>query len=177
MALFGPNTEELKASARKEYDKAAKLQGDSRREDAYRMKIALRLRTHIDKLFVNAAEKAEKFNESAVLSIAEGKPAPEPPTPSEYIKLMTAGGEIWSYLPQEYANLVFKYGMLYQNMNIDGPSAINKVQKICDACCSGVGLKISLVALEFLRYQLAEEGIDVDASIAALEPDLDEVEF
>ena len=58
MALFGPSDKELKATAKKEYDKAIALQGDSRKEDAYRMRIALRTRGHIDKLFVEASTKS-----------------------------------------------------------------------------------------------------------------------
>jgi hypothetical protein len=179
MALFGPTDKELKATAKKEYDKAVSLKGDSRKEDAYRMRIALRARGHIDKLFVEAAQKAEKFNDIAMMCIAEGKPAPEPPKPSNFMKLVTASGEVWSYLPEEYASIVFKYGMLYQGMNVSGPKAIAQVQKMSDAIGIELRLETPLIALEFLRVQLEEEGVDVEAEIAALEPDdgddLDEV--
>ena len=174
MALFGPSEKDLKADAKKEFDKAVSLQGDSRKEDAYRMRIALRARAHIDKLFVEAAEKAERYNEVVMLNIAEGKPSPEPPKASNYMKLMTASGEVWSYIPEEYADIVFKYGMLYQGMNASGPKAIDKVQKICNAISMELKLEQILTALEFLRIQLQEEGVDVEAEIAALEPDLDE---
>ncbi len=179
MALFGPSDKDLKSTAKKDYEKAAALTGDSRKEDAYRMRIALRARGHIDKLFVEAAQKAEKFNDIAMMCIAEGKPAPEPPKPSNFIKLMTASGEVWSYLPEEYSSIVFKYGMLYQSMNVSGPKAIAYVQKVSDAIGDELQLQQPLIALEFLRVQLEDEGIDVGAEIAALEPDqgddLDEV--
>lgn len=58
MSLFGPTEKELKADAKKEFDKAAALKGDSRKEDAYRMRIALRVRAHIDKLFVEEIGRA-----------------------------------------------------------------------------------------------------------------------
>ena len=45
MALFGPSDKELKQDARKEYDKAVALKGDSRKELAYRMRIGLRARS------------------------------------------------------------------------------------------------------------------------------------
>lgn len=174
MSLFGPSEKDLKNDAKKEFDKAVALQGDSRKENAYRMRLALRARAHIDKLFVDAAEKAERYNEVVMLNISEGKAPPEPPHCSNYMKLMTASGEVWSYLPEEYASLVFKYGMLYQSMEVSGPKAIDKVQKISDAIGMELQLEQTLLALEFLRQQLAEEGIDVEAEIAALEPDLDE---
>ena len=90
MALFGPSDKELKQDARKEYDKAVALKGDTRKEHAYRMRIALRARSHMDKLFVEGATKAEKYNETVMLNISQGKPAPTAPTTSEYMKLMTA---------------------------------------------------------------------------------------
>ena len=174
MALFGPSDRELKQNARKEYDKAVALKGDTRKEHAYRMRIALRARSHIDKLFVNGATKAEKYNETVMLNISQGKPAPAAPTTSEYTKLMTASGEVWSYIPEEYAQLVFKYGMQYQSVEITGPKAIDSVQKISDAVAVELKLDKPLIAVEFLREQLTAEGVDVDAEIAALVDDGDD---
>tara|TARA_B100001093_G_scaffold427128_1_gene421330 strand:+ start:454 stop:1002 length:549 start_codon:yes stop_codon:yes gene_type:complete len=171
MPIFGPNEQQLKEIAKRDYDKAVALKGDSRKEDAYRMRIGLRARGHIDKLFVEAAQKAEKFNDIAMIHIAQGKPAPEPPKPPNFMKLMTASGEVWSYIPEEYSVLVFKYGMLYQSMNVSGPKAIFNVQRIIDSISNELKLPNQLMALEFLRTQLAEEGMDVDAEIIALEPD------
>ena len=73
MPIFGPNEQQLKENAKKDYEKAVALKGDSRKEDAYRMRIGLRVRGHIDKLFVEAAQKAEKFNDIAMIHIAQGK--------------------------------------------------------------------------------------------------------
>ena len=171
MPIFGPNEQQLKENAKKDYEKAIALTGDSRKEDAYRMRIGLRARGHLDKLFVEAAQKAEKFNDIAMIHIAQGKSAPEPPKPPNFMKLLTASGEVWSYLPEECSVLVFKYGMLYQGMNVSGPKAILQVQKVVDAIATELKLPNSLVTLEFLRTQLAEEGVDVDAEIAALEYD------
>jgi len=87
------------------------------------------------------------------------------------MKLMTASGEVWSYLPDEYAQLVFKYGMQYQSVEITGPKAIDSVQKISNAIAIELRLEKPLVALEFLREQLVAEGVNVDAEIAALVDD------
>ena len=168
MALFGPSEKDLKQDARKEYDKAVALKGDSRKELAYRMRIGLRARSHMDKLFVEGANKAKSYNETVMLNISQGKKVPEIPVTSEYTKLMTASGEVWSYLPDEYAQLVFKYGMQYQSVQITGPQAIDSVQKISNAIAIELRLEKPLVALEFLREQLVAEGVDVEAEIAAL---------
>ena len=94
MALFGPSDKELKQDARKEYDKAVGLKGDTRKEHAYRMRIGLRARSHMDKLFVDGATKAEKYNETVMLNISQGKKAPAAPTTNEYMKLVSASGEV-----------------------------------------------------------------------------------
>ena len=168
MALFGPSEKNLKKEAQNEYEKAVSLKGDSRKEHAYRMRIALRARSHVDKLFVEAASKAEKYNETAMLNISQGKVASKQLSTTEYMKLLTASGEVWSYLPNEYAQLIFKYGVQYQSVEIAGPVAISKVQKISDAIAIELKLEQPLAALTFLKEQLEEEGIDVDAEISAL---------
>ncbi len=168
MALFGPSEKTLKKDSQIDYEKGVALKGDSRKEQAYRMRIALRARSHIDKLFVEAATKAEKFNEVVVLNVSQGKAVPDHPTASEHMKLLTSSGEVWSYLPKQYAQLVFKYGMQYQSMEITGPAAISNVQKIADAIAFELKLEHSLGALGFLKEQLEDEGVNVDAEIAAL---------
>ena len=173
MALFGPSDKDLKQDARKDYDKAVGLKGDTRKEHAYRMRIGLRARSHIDKLFVDGAKKAEKYNETVMLNISQGKKAPAAPTTNEYMKLVSASGEVWSYLPEEYAQLVFKYGMQYQSVAITGPKAISCVQKVSDAVAIELKLDKPLIALEFLREQLTAEGVDVDGEIAAMADDGD----
>ena len=174
MALFGPSDKDLKQDARKEYDKAVGLKGDTRKEHAYRMRIGLRARSHIDKLFIDGAKKAEKYNETVMLNISQGKKAPAAPTTNEYMKLVSASGEVWSYLPEEYAQLVFKYGMQYQSVAITGPKAIHCVQKVSNAVAIELKLDKPLIALEFLREQLTAEGVDVDGEIAAMADDDDD---
>ena len=174
MALFGPSDKDLKQDARKAYDQAVGLKGDTRKEHAYRMRIGLRARSHIDKLFVDGAKKAEKYNETVMLNISQGKKAPAAPTTNEYMKLVSASGVVWSYLPEEYAQLVFKYGMQYQSVAITGLKAIDCVQKVSNAVAIELKLDKPLIALEFLREQLTAEGVDVDGEIAAMADDDDD---
>ena len=89
------------------------------------------------------------------------------------MKLVSASGLVWSYLPEAFAQLVFKYGMQYQSVEITGPKAIDCVQKISNAVAIELKLDKPLIALEFLREQLTNEGVDVDEEIAALADDDD----
>ena len=108
-----------------------------------------------------------------MLNISQGKKAPAAPTTNEYMKLVSASGVVWSYLPEEYAQLVFKYGMQYQSVAITGLKAIDCVQKVSNAVAIELKLDKPLIALEFLRDQMAAEGVDVDGEIAAMADDDD----
>lgn len=168
MALFGRSKSDARKTAKSEYDKACSLRGDDRKEQAYQMKIALRSRAHIDKLFIEGAESAELYNDAVLICIAEGKAKPEPPKPSIYLKIKTASGEVMSYLPEEYAEVVFRYGMRYQTMECTAAEAIQAVQQIANSVSFELKIEHPLIALQFLRDQLTEEGIDIEAELAAL---------
>lgn len=168
MSLFGPTEKTLKESSKKEFEKAMTMKGETRKEQAYQMRIALRARAHIDKLFVETAQKAEKRNEAASLLIAEGKKVPDLAPSTEFMKLVSTSGEVWSFLPQGYVDIICKYSMAFQSAEISGVVAIDKVQKVCDAVNLELRLDNHLTALEFLREDLNSQGIDVAAKIAEL---------
>lgn len=168
MAWLGDNTNALKQNAQNEFEKGISLEGDYREARAFRMRIYLRARTHIDQLFVKAAERAEYFNELALINAAEGKAAPDRPVHGPFLSLKTSEGEVWSYLPEEITQKVFDLGWLYQGMVITGPKAIAEVQRICDQLGERLSATSRLTSLDFLREQLAQEGVNVDAEIDEL---------
>ena len=168
MSWLGEDTDNLKQKAQKEYEKALQIDGDYREARAFRMRIFLRARAHIDSLFVKATEQAEYFNELLLLNSAEGKPTPKKPSPDSFLKLKTSDGTIWSYLPQELSQKIFDLGWLYQGMIIEGPKAIVEAQKICDLIGEQLSASSQLRSLDFLREQLAEEGLDVDSACSHL---------
>lgn len=169
MSWFGEDANALKQKAQRDYEKARDIVGASREVKAFRMKIYLRTRAQIDRLFVQATEQAERFNEHSMLSSAEGKSPPERPVPDPFIKLKTSDSEVWSYLPNHFAEAVFDVGWLYQGMIITGPKAIAVVQKLCDQVGDDLSADTHLQALGFLRDQLEKEGVNVDAELAELE--------
>jgi len=145
MSWFGEDTNALKQKARKEYEKACELLDSSKQTRAYRMHAYLRARAHVDKLFVEATRQAEAYNDLLTLSVIEGTAAPEKNAGDAFIKLKTTDGEIWSFLPQEYVCKVFD--LIGDQMHAD----------------------THLHALSFLKDQLEEEGVNVDAELAELE--------
>ena len=56
MPIFGPNEQQLKENSKKDYEKAVALKGDSERKTPTGC-VSVRVRGHIDKLFVEAAQK------------------------------------------------------------------------------------------------------------------------
>jgi len=110
MSWFGENTNALKQKAQRDYEKARDIVGASREARAFRMQIYLRARAHIDQLFVQATEQAEKFNEDVMLTAAAGKSPPERSVLDPFIKLKTRDGEVWSYLPEHFNEAVFDTG-------------------------------------------------------------------
>ena len=84
------------------------------------------------------------------------------------MKLLTASGEVWSYLPEEYSYSCSSTACYTKDEHI-GSKGNPPGSKVVDHCDRAQTSKF-IGALEFLRTQLAEEGMDVDAEIAALEP-------
>ena len=168
MSYFGEDTNALRQKARQEYERACELLDSSRQTRAYRMRAYLRARAHVDKLFVEATRQAEAYNELLSFSLIEGHAAPEKNKASEFIKLKTTEGEVWSFLPQEYVCKVFDLGWLYQGMVISGAKAILEVQKIVNLVGDDMHADTHLHALSFLKDQLEGEGINVDAELAEL---------
>ena len=63
------------------------LDGDTREIRSYKIKIALRARAHLDKTFIEGAEKIAKHSEACLKAVAAGVDKPEPPTPTVFKKL------------------------------------------------------------------------------------------
>ena len=71
--IFKNKTSEAKKQAKADYVKAAELKGDSREVRAFKMRIALRCRAHVDSAFIEGAKKTAQFQESAMLLASQGK--------------------------------------------------------------------------------------------------------
>ena len=71
--IWSARTEMLKQDARKRIRQSCWAERrDTCKEHAYRILTGLRARSHIDKLFIDGAKKAEKYNETVMLNISQG---------------------------------------------------------------------------------------------------------
>jgi hypothetical protein len=147
-----------KDRAKKEFDEAMGLKGDSKQEIAFRLKVGLRIRSAIDKTFVEGAVKFEKYAELCLAATAAGEEKPEPPKSINFQKIKSVNGEVFAYLPSDSADTIFKLGGKYQNLDIDAKTAIRRVQVIANQFTYDLDLANPLVALQFLRDELEEAG-------------------
>ncbi len=154
MALFGrQKSHENRETAKAEFEKACEISGDSREIRALRMRIGLRARAHIDKSFIEGAEKTAVYDEACLRAVAAGRDKPAPPKATLYQKVKSASGEIITYIPEEIAEEAFKVGAKYQLTEIEAKSAIDLVQSLANSISYQLHLDEPLVAVYFLREE------------------------
>tara|TARA_Y100001978_G_C23528187_1_gene353645 strand:+ start:32 stop:616 length:585 start_codon:yes stop_codon:yes gene_type:complete len=154
MALFGKQqSRENKETAKAEYEKACELAGDNREIRAMRMRIGLRARAHIDKSFIEGAEKTAVYDEACLRAVAAGREKPTPPKVTMYQKVKSASGEVTTYIPEEIAEEAFKIGAKYQLTEIEAKPAIDLVQNLANTTSYELHLDEPLVAVYFLREE------------------------
>lgn len=145
------NSNKLKETAKKEYEAAlAKAEDKSRLARQLCMRMALRCRTNIDKLFVEAAQKTERYEAEAVAALTANKRAPEPPVATCYQLAKVADGYIYTYLPEKHAEAIFKIAVAYQTEKMSRNAAIERTQAIADTVCEELGVLQKFQVLQFL---------------------------
>ena len=88
MGIFSKSDQnELESKSKKDYEKATELDGDTREIRSYKIKLRLRARAHLDKTFIEGAEKIAKHSEACLRAVAAGVDKPEPPTPTSFQKV------------------------------------------------------------------------------------------
>jgi hypothetical protein len=158
-SLFGADRpEDLMKQAKAAYEKVVSLESDSRDARSMRLRMGLLCRAHLDKTFIEGAERMADWQELAALAIANGTERPELPQPSMYQKVKSGENEVYAYLPEEYTDVAFSLGGRYQRTEISAQQAIDAMQGLADQLCYyDLSLEEPFTALQFLRDELAEE--------------------
>lgn len=148
----------LKKIAKQDFDKVAELEGDGRAARSLRVRMSLLSRAHLDKTFIDGAEKMAVYQDVMMAALAAGESLPPEPSFTVFQLIDTSAGKaVWVYLPEEYVEQVFQMGMRYQRMDMTAQTAIDAVQNILDQICRfEFKLNEPLTALQFLRDELAE---------------------
>lgn len=146
-----------KAKAKADYYKAAELKGDSREARSYRIRVGIRCRSHIDKVFIEGAKKTAAYQDLCASAANAGKERPEPPVVNPFQSAKTLNGTVYTYIPLEFAEEIFSLGCMYQTMQIDIFKAITLVQEVADKVSIDLSLEQPFTTLQFLRDETGED--------------------
>jgi hypothetical protein len=153
-SFFKKNQSGAQQKAKLDYMKACSLTGDSRLDRAFKARIGNRSKNHFDLTFIEAAKKTLSHHSLVQRAVSEGKKPPPPPKPRLFQKTKSLNGLIYTYLPIEYTEEIFQLGCMYQNMRVDGYSALDRAQKLAEKISLDIGLHEPFRALDFLRDEL-----------------------
>ena len=164
MALFKKffskkSVEELKEQSRLDYEKATKSMGN-KSSLGFRLRLANRAKVNIEKTFLEAAKLTEEYNLLKERYLAEDEllESPEPPRLIDpYQLISTDKGVVVSFVPEEYAEEIFKLGCSYQNCSIASDKAISIAQSILDKICFELGINKEMDVLAFLTAEDDDE--------------------
>ena len=140
--------------AKEDYIKVASLSQGDRGARAVKLRMSTRCKANLDKIFVEGAMKTALFQKQTVTALTKGAEKPEAPIANPYQKVKTVSGEIYTYLPEEFAEEVFRLGGMYQTLQVDINKAITLGQDIAERVSYDLGLDDCFIALQFLRDEL-----------------------
>lgn len=159
--LFQDDSEPAqKERAKLAFEKITSLKKDGGREArSARIRMVLLCRAHLDKSFVEGAEKTVAYDQLAMQAIVAGQDKPPPPTASEFQQVAAVSGDkVWVYLPQEYADLAFSLGAGYQRTDLSAEEAIDAMQALADQIFSlELGVHDPFLVLQFLRDETGHQ--------------------
>jgi len=153
------STEELKEQSRFDYEKATRSMGN-KSSLGFRLRLANRAKVNIEKTFLEAVKLTEEYNLLKERYLAEDEllESPEPPRLIDpYQLISTDKGVVVSFVPQEYAEEVFKLGCSYQNCSIASDKAVSIAQSILNKICFELGINKEIDVLEFLTAEDDDE--------------------
>ena len=171
--LFQDDSEPAqKERAKLAFEKISSLKKEGGREArSARIRLVLLCRAHLDKTFVDGAEKTVAYDVVAMKAIVAGEDKPPPPMANEYQQVAAVSGDkVWVYLPQEYADLAFSLGASYQRTEISAEQAIDGMQTLADQIFSmELGIYDPFLVLQFLRDETGHQSAPAASDAASPE--------
>ncbi|MFZ9990396.1 MAG: hypothetical protein ACO3FV_09285 [Burkholderiaceae bacterium] len=122
-----------KALAKKAYENAVRLSGDSKAVRAVKVRVAMRATAVLDDIFDDGVRSVVGYDEAVMIAVAGGEePPPFPKATAEtcYKKVQTPEGKSVGYVPLKYAESMFALGLQYQSGKITGDDAFHTAQAI-----------------------------------------------
>jgi len=158
-----------KEQAQALFEKITASKADTREARSARIRMGLLCRAHLDKTFIDGAQKTAVYFEKVAQAIVNNTEKPEKPEFVLFQQVKAGDKEIWVYLPEEYALEAFNVGAMYQKTDIDAKAAIDRMQLIADQICLyELKLETPFEVLQFLRDEVS--GASADPSSGAGSP-------
>jgi len=157
-----------KEQAQALFEKITASKTDTREARSARIRMGLLCRAHLDKSFIDGAQKTAVYFEKMAQATINNTEKPEKPEFSLFQQIKSGDKEIWVYLPEEYALETFNVGALYQKTEIDAKTAIDRVQQIADQICLyELKLDAPFEVLQFLRDEISGKSADSSPEASA----------
>lgn len=144
--------------ARLDYELACGDLDTSNDSRIFRNRVALRARAHLDMCFIEGARKTEAYEEIIKLIEGTGREKPKFPEVSPFQRVQTVNGFAYTYVPEIYAQKIFKLGVQYQTQALTTRQAIDMAQSIANQMSVDLKITDPVQVLGFLREQLSAEG-------------------
>lgn len=153
-----------KEQAQALFEKITASKADTREARSARIRMGLLCRAHLDKTFIDGAQRTAVYHELLAQATINNTEKPEKPEFSLFQQVKSGDKEIWVYLPEEYAQETFNVGSSYQKTDIDAKTAIDRVQQIADQICLyELKLDTPFEVLQFLRDEVSGTSADSTA--------------
>jgi len=163
--------EVLKKRAKEAYEKVVESSADTFEANRLRRGMAMLCCAQLDKTFISGAERTADWQQMAAFAVAKNEEPPPMPKADSYQKIRSGKTDIWSYLPEEFADSAFMLGAKYQRTELNSEKAIAAMQQLADTICmSEIGLGFEIVVLKFLRQELtnSEKASDVEEDLSGM---------
>jgi hypothetical protein len=156
--LFQDDSESAqKDRAKLAFEKISSLKKEGGRDSrSARIRMVLLCRAHLDKTFVEGAEKTAVYEEEVMQAIVAGSEKPPAPQAAEFQQVASVSGDkVWVYLPSEYAEIAFALGGSYQRTDLSAEQAIEAMQGLANQIFSTeLGIDDPFLVLQFLRDEI-----------------------
>ena len=149
-------TETENEKAKADFESACAETHEDKESRANRIKIGLRCRAVIDKIFIDGAKEFEIYHEKKLQAIWEDQSPPQEPSPTNFQVIKSSQGEVVGYIPFDCAKEVYDVASDFQKKEISKEHAINLTQIIADNICSMLSLETSFNVLDFLRDEATD---------------------
>lgn len=122
-----------KALAKKAYEDAIRLTGESKAVRAVKVRVAMRATHVLDDIFDEGVRSMVGYDEALMIAVAGGDdlpPLPKADVQTCFKKIQTPEGVAIGFVPLKYAESMFALGLQYQNGKISADDAFETAQAI-----------------------------------------------